>query len=70
MGSLYVYPDFGGIVPGMLLIRMLFHSWRHGAFWYEVSADRPTRRHGTVVECQRCGARWLSRYPWDRKAGF
>lgn len=53
----------------MLLLRMLIHERLHGSAWHGVTSHRPDRAEGTLIECP-CGTRWLSRYPWDRKAGF
>lgn len=53
----------------MTLLGMLWHEFRHGAAWRSISAERPSRARGVVIECE-CGKRWLSRYPWDRKGGF
>ena len=53
----------------MQFFNQLWHEWRHGPSWHSITAKRPTRAVGTLIECE-CGKRWLSRLPWDRKAGF
>ncbi|UXE04383.1 hypothetical protein SEA_FUNSIZED_12 [Mycobacterium phage Funsized] len=53
----------------MMLLSMLWHERRHGTAWRTITAARPSRGEGTVITCP-CGKRWLSRYPWDRRAGF
>jgi hypothetical protein len=54
----------------MTLLNMLWHEWRcESAPWRDITKDRPSRARGALIECP-CGKRWLSRYPWDRVAGF
>lgn len=53
----------------MQILNRLWHEWRHGTSWRTITADRPSRAHGALYECE-CGKRWLSRAPWDRTAGF